>query len=113
LLLLAEQLLDPEEREELHQMIFDVEKRVLETAMEPKELEDGTVLWVEKVRGKLSLYDVEMALESNPDYYAYFELEDGTKVTKFDVERELNKIKSWLYQRVRERSIGKRFARFR
>lgn len=113
LILLAEQLLDPEEREELHKMIFEVEKTVLETEMEPKEKADGTVVWIERIRGRLSLYDIEMAIESNPDYYAYFEREDGMKITKFDVERQLNRIKSWLYARVRQRSQGRRFSRYR
>ena len=42
-MLLAEQLLGPEERERLHEMIFDVEKMVLETEFYPRENDDGTV----------------------------------------------------------------------
>jgi hypothetical protein len=53
-----------------------------------------------------------MAIESNLDYYAYFQREDGVIVTKFDVERELEKIKGWLYEKVRQRAQGKRFSRF-
>lgn len=113
LILLAEQLLDQDERIELHNMMFEVEKLVLETEMEPRERSDGTIAWVEHIKGNLSLYDIEMAVESNPDYYAYFEREDGLKVTKFDVERALNRIKSWLYNKVRQRSSGRRFSRFR
>ena len=106
-------MLSPEERDELHGMIFDVEKLVLETEVMPSEQEDGSVIWVERIKGKLSLYDIEMATESNPDYYAYFERSDGQKVTKFDVERRLDKIKQWLYTKVRERAQGRRFMRYR
>jgi len=113
LILLAEQLLDPEERLELHEKLFEVEKMVLETEIIPKEQEDGKVLWVERIKGNLSLYDIEMALESNPDYYCYFERPDGSKVSKFDVERELDRIKKWLYEKVRDRSQGRRFMRYR
>lgn len=113
LLLLAEQLLDNDERRELHRMIFDVEKMVFETEIIPRELNDGRIVWVERIRGKLSLYDLEMAIESNPDYYAYFERQDGRSVTKFDIERELNNIKKWLFQKVRERASQRRFSRFR
>ena len=113
LFLLAEQLLSPEEREELHEKIFEVEKMVLQTEVVPVEKADGSVQWVERVKGNLSMYDVEMALESSVDFYSYFEREDGSQVTRFDVERELNKIKSWLYSKVRERSSGRRFQKFR
>jgi hypothetical protein len=110
---MAEQLLSPEEREELHKMIFEIEKLVLETEVAPRETEDGKVVWVERIRSRLSLYDIEMAIESNPDYYSYFERDDGVKVTKFDIDRELNRIKSWLYSKVRDRAVGRRFQRYR
>jgi len=113
LILLAEQLLDDDEREELHAKIFEVEKLVLETERFPREMVDGTVMWVERIRGELSLYDIEMAIESNPDFYAYFERPDGLKVTKFDVERQLSRLKAWLFEKVRERSSGRRFNRLR
>jgi hypothetical protein len=113
LILLAEQLLGPEEKEELHEMIFNVEKMVLETEIVPREREDGSVLWVERIKGRLSLYDIEMSTESNPDFFAYFERADGSRVTKFDIERELNRIKGWLYDRVRARAQGRRFMKFR
>ena len=113
LLLLAEQFLTDEQREELHSMIFDVEKLVLETEVIPRVDENGKLFWVERIRGKLSLYDIEMAIESNPDYYAYFQREDGTIVTKFDVERELNRIKGWLFAHIRQRASSKRFSKFR
>lgn len=113
LILMAEQLLSNEERQELHSMIFEIERMVLETEILPREDQDGKLIWVEKIKGRLSLYDIEMAVESNPDYYAYFQKEDGSIVTKFDVERELDRIKAWLYEKVRLRSQGKRFARLR
>lgn len=111
--MLAEQLLSQEERNELHKKIFDIEKFVLETEVVPKEYPDGSVVWVERIKGRLSLYDIEMALESNPDYYAYFERSDGSKVTKFDIERELSRIKAWIFEKVRLRSEGRRFSRMR
>ena len=111
LFITAEQLLTPEEKEQLHEMQFEVEKMVLETQMNPKEI-DGKIVWVEEVTGELSMYDIEMAMESNPDYYGYFEKDDGTRVTKFDVERKLNKIKQWIYERVLEKAQNTRFKRF-
>lgn len=113
LLLLADQLLSPEERLELYKMIFEIEKLVLETEMVAEEQDDGTVRWVEEVKGRLSLYDIEMATESNSDYFAYFQKEDGTTVSKFDIERRLNEIKRWLYAKVRVRAQGRRFTRMR
>ena len=106
-------MLDPLEREELNEMIFNVEKMVLETEVIPKETEDGKLVWVERITNRLSLYDIEMALESNADYYAYFERDDGTKVSKFDIERELNRIKIFLYNKVRQRATMRRFTKFR
>jgi hypothetical protein len=116
--LLARQLLSDVENRELDEMIFEVEKLVLETELVPEEVVDPEtgkvrVLWVEKVIGRHSLYDIEMACESNPDYYSYFEKSDGMQVTKFDVERKLDVIRKWLYSKVRERSQGRRFQKFR
>jgi hypothetical protein len=105
--------LDDEEREELHEKIFDIERMVLETERIPREMANGKVVWVERIKGRLSLYDIEMAIESNPDYYAYFERPDGLKVTKFDIERELSRLKSWLFDKVRDRSSNRRFNRLR
>jgi len=106
-------LLEQDERDALHQRIFDIEKMVFETEVIPKEQADGGIVWVERIKGRMSLYDIEMAIESNPDYYAYFTKVDGSTVSKFDIERELDKVKKWLYQIVRERSQGRRFTRFR
>jgi hypothetical protein len=90
-----------------------------------KEVED-TVLSKEHIAHGMSLYDIEMAIESNPDYYAYFEnprdpeWKKGhlrktrfSEVTKFDVERELSKIKTWIFSVIRKRAETKRFSRFR
>ena len=60
-----------------------------------------------------SLYDIEMASESISDYFSYFVKDNGVVITKFDVERKLNNIKSWIYARVREKSTSRRFQRFR
>ena len=67
----------PEERLRLNEELHDVERMVLETKRVRVELEDGTVLWKTVVKGDASIYDIEMALESNPDYFSYFEKEDG------------------------------------
>jgi len=100
LFLMAFQLFDPasEEYAKLQEMIRKVEQMVFDE---------------EQLKAGMSLYDIEMAIESNPDYYAYFEKSDGTQITKFDIERELNKIKSWIYEKVREKSVGRKFQRFR
>ena len=113
--MLADQFLQTDEdREELRRMIFDVEKLVLETEMVPIEDEQsGKLIWIERVKGDRSLYDVEMAMESNPDFYSYFEREDGAHITKFDIERQLDKIRKWLYAKVREKAQGRRFQKFR
>ena len=109
----AEQLLEPEERYELNQMIFDVEKMVFETEYVREEDAEGNILWVERIKGDLSLYDIEMAMESNLDYYSYFERDNGAMVSKFDIERKLDKIRKFIYAKVRARSMKRRFKRFR
>jgi len=110
-LLNAQQLLNPEQIEKLNEMIYDVEKTVLETKRVRQEMPDGTVVWKEVVKGEASIYDIEMALESNADYMAFFQKDDGTIITKFDVERKLDNIRKWLYAEVRVRASGKRFSR--
>ena len=94
------QLFDPksEEYETLQNLIAEVEFMVFDA----DQLEAG-----------MSLYDIEMALESNADFYAYFEKTDGTTITKFDIERKLNNIKSWIFAQVRIKAIGRKFNRFR
>ena len=100
LFLLAFQLFEPDSPEYnvLQENIMAIESLVFDE----KEMKAG-----------VSLYDIEMAIESNPDYYAYFETSSGNRVTKFDVERELNKIKQWIYAEVRTRASTRRFRRFR
>ena len=106
-------LFDPRERVELQRRVFEIEKMVLETEVVPKEDENGQMYWVERIKGKLSIYDIEMAIESNPDYYAFFRREDGRAVSKFDVERELNELKKWIYDRVHAKASVRRFSRMR
>jgi hypothetical protein len=95
----------------LNEMIHDVEKLVLETRKERIELQDGRVIWRTTVKGEASIYDIEMAIESNADYYAYFERDDGSQVSKFDIERKLDKIRKFVYENVRMRAQNKRFTR--
>ena len=111
--MLAHQLLDESERRDLIEKIFNVEKLVFETELIRRETPAGKAYWAERIKGRLSLYDIEMAIESNPDYYAFFERDDGTKISKFDIERELNRVKGWIYEKVRIRSHGRRFNRYR
>lgn len=106
-------MLNEEERRELKERLFEVEKLVLETEFVPMRKEDGNIVWVERIKGDLSLYDIEMAFESNADYFSYFQKEDGSIVTKFDVERKLDRIRAWVYDRVREKASGMRFTRMR
>jgi predicted Zn-ribbon and HTH transcriptional regulator len=67
---------------------------------------------VRLVYERMSLYDIEMALESNQDYNSYMR-RYGVKISKFDIERRLNTIKEWIYGKVREKSVGRRFKRFK
>ena len=109
--MLAQQLLSEDQRVKLNELIYDVEKMVLETKRVREETPDGKVVWKTVVKGDASIYDIEMALESNPDYFSYFEKEDGTIITKFDVERKLDKLRKWVFEEVRIRSQNKRFTR--
>ena len=65
---------------------------------------------IELVSEKQTLYDIEMAIESNRDFTAYFE-KYGTAISKFDVERRLNKIKEWIFTLIKERAKTRRFKR--
>ena len=109
---LMSQLLDEKETQFLQQQLVEIENYVLSEA---------------QIKAGYSLYDIEMAIESNPDYYAYFENPRGNnqwregsmrkirnaEITKFDVERKLNKVKSWIFAVVRKRAEGRRFNRMR
>ena len=98
LFILSFQLFSDDELESLKHQIRDVELMIFL----PEEIMHG-----------LSLYDIEMSLESNPDFHAFFERHDGVKVTKFDVERRLDKIRQWIFERVRDKARSRRFSRFR
>ena len=100
LLNLSFQLFEPssEEYAVLQEMIREVEEMVLDE---------------NQITAGLSFYDIDMAIESNQDYYSYFERTDGIQVSKFDVERELSKIKAWIFSNVRVRASGRKFQRFR
>ena len=100
LFLLSFQLFPPDSPE--YAVLQDAIREIERLVLEEDQLAAGQ-----------SLYDIEMAVESNPDYYSFFCKDDGSVVTKFDVERELNKIKAWIYSRVRELAIGRKFQRFR
>lgn len=67
---------------------------------------------IKTVLDRQSLYDIEMAMESNRDYGAFF-LKYGSRITKFDIERKLNRIKQWIFNIIRQRAQQRRFKRFR
>ena len=98
--ILSFQLFDPKtpEYEQLQGMIAEVEFIVLDE---------------DQLEGGCSLYDIEMSIESNQDYFSFFERSDGIVVTKFDVERRLNNIKSFIYSQVRIKASGRKFQRYR
>lgn len=133
LFVLAAQLLTEEERNILARMIKQIELMVLEKDVmwnfykcdkckrEYKSKKDWFDMMicpyceyelVDTLQERQSLYDIEMAFESNRDYTAYF-LRYGQKITRFDIERRLNRIKEWLFQIVRVRASKRRFRRFR
>ena len=105
-------------------MLDEEETRYLNLKL--NEVEDLVLSDKDIASGK-TLYDIEMAIESNPDYYAYFQnprkeviwVNNGMRrvkyaaITKFDVERELNKVKQWIFAVIRDRAEKKRFNRFR
>ncbi|MBR9700906.1 hypothetical protein GOV11_03510 [Candidatus Woesearchaeota archaeon] len=108
---IATQLLDEDEILEMERRIGLVEMMVNGEDKYIDFDEKGNSVVRARPKGGLTLYDIEMALESNLDYYAYFEREDGVKITKFDVERELDKVKRYIFLRVKEKAYGMRFTR--
>ena len=88
------------------------EYKELQVMIEKIEL---MIFTLEEIDLGLSLYDIEMAIESNPDYFSYFERSDNPSITisKFDIERKLNEIKMWLYSHVRSRAITRKFRKYR
>lgn len=105
------QLLEPEELAELEKKIGRVEMMVNGKERFITKDARGDVVVRERPAGELTLYDIEMAFNSSPDYYAFFERPDGAKVTKFDIEREFDKIRKWIFMLVRERASSMRFSR--
>jgi hypothetical protein len=111
LLTISLQLLNDDEIVEMEKMIGKVEMMVNGVERSIKMNADGEPVLVIRPKGNLTLYDIEMAMESNPDYYSFFEREDGVKVTKFDIERELDKIRKYVFIKVKERAYSMRFTR--
>jgi hypothetical protein len=133
LFLLAKQLLNEEEEKRLYRMVRELEQLVLEEEFWYNHLSCSKCQYswktdsdwfefevcpkcdspdVRIVRERHSLYDIEMALESNKDFTAYFE-RYGIPISKFDVERRLNKIKEWIFMIVKRKASQRRFKRFR
>jgi hypothetical protein len=110
LILLARQMIDYEEEEELRAMLFEVQRKVLETKIVPAEDRFGNTVWVERLSGPQTFYDIDMAMGQNDDCYAYFEKEDGTKVSRFEIERDMEDIRRWVYGKVRKRAMAMRFS---
>jgi hypothetical protein len=111
LFVISTQLLDDEELKEMEKMIGRVELMVNGAERTIRVDENGEPQLVIRPKGVLTLYDIEMAFESNADYYAYFERDDGVRITKFDIERELDKIRKWIFLKVKERAYAMRFTR--
>lgn len=133
LFILAKQLLEDEEEKRMFVMVTALEHYVLEEEhwynvfvckkcdhswqTENDWFEFETCLKcgsynIVLVKERHSLYDIEMALESNKDFTAYF-TRYGQQIYKFDVERRLNKIKEWIFVLVKQKSSQRRFKRWR
>jgi hypothetical protein len=97
LFLLANQLLEGEDNVQLHLMIEQIERLCLS---------------VDERKKGLVFYDVEMMIESSQDYSAYFEHDNGKRVYKLDVDRELSKIKVFIFDKVKEIGSQRRFSKF-
>lgn len=131
--ILAKQLLNEEQEKKLLKMIQDVENFTLEkencynnfsckdcknkwkTMEDWFELEKCTKCKssnIELLKDRQSLYDIEMAIESNADYTSYFE-RYGERITKFDIERKLSKVKEWVFIIIKQKSVKRRFRKFR
>jgi hypothetical protein len=129
----AKQLLNAEQEKRLSNMVREVEKMVLEEEFwfniflckkcqavwktEDDWYEVATCknpncksYDVKLIQERHSLYDIEMAIESNRDYTAFFN-RYGQKIYKFDVDRKLNKIKEWIFVIVKEKASSIRFNR--
>jgi predicted Zn-ribbon and HTH transcriptional regulator len=132
-MVLAFQLLNTDEQKILKKQIEEIEQMVLEddVLFNVYKCNDCKYKWKTKTdwfdiqgcpkcRGmnivslqeRQSLFDIEMACESNRDYNAFF-LRYGDRVDKFSIERRLIKIKQWVFMIIRERAGSRRFKRFR
>jgi len=106
---LCSQLLTVEQMKELEQRLGKVEMLVNGKERFIEKLSNGEIIIKERPAGSLSTYDIEMAFNSSDDYYAFFERPDGVKITKFDIEREFDKIRKWVFLIVREKAYNTRF----
>lgn len=132
-MVLSFQLLEPEEQKILKKKIEEVEHMVLEDDFifnkykclqcnykfktktdwfDIKGCPKCGSMNIDTVSDRQSLYDIEMGMESNRDYNAFF-IRYGVRISKFDIERKLNLIKQWLFYKIRERASSRRFKRFR
>jgi len=132
-MVLAFQLLDTEEQKILKKQLEEIEEIVLEKeylfnvyqCVDCKKKFSTRIDWfditgcpkcssinIKILSERQSLYDIEMAMESNRDYNAFF-LRYGQRITKFDIERKLIKIKQWIFNIIREKASSRRFKRFR
>lgn len=132
-MVLAFQLLEPAQQNILKKQIEEIEDMVLEKEFQynyyrcksckykfKTKIDWFDIKGCPKCKGtnittlqeRHSLYDIEMAMESNRDYTAFF-MRYGERISKFDIERRLSRIKSWLFSIIRERSESRRFKRFR
>jgi len=129
------QLLNEQETEKLTAHIREVEKFVLEEQYwynyfrcanencHHKWKTDSD--WIERekcpvcgagsaklLQDRHTLYDIEMAIESNPDYTSFFK-RYSTDIYKFDIERKLDAIRRWVFRIIKERASNRRFRRFK
>lgn len=132
-MILAFQLLEPEEQKILKTRIEEIEHTVLEDdvlynrykCLDCNYKFKSKTDWfdihgcpkcqsmnIKTVQDRHSLYDIEMAIESNRDFGSFF-MRYGRRITKFDVERKLNRIKQFIFNIIRERASQRRFKRFR
>jgi Zn finger protein HypA/HybF involved in hydrogenase expression len=132
-MVLAFQLLEPEEQKMLKKKVEEIEHMVLEDDVLYNKYKCLDCLYkfksktdwfdihgcpkcqstnVKTMQDRHSLYDIEFAIESNRDFGAFF-MKYGKRITKFDVERKLNLIKRYIFMVIRERAQTRRFKRFR
>lgn len=133
LMLLTDQLINDDERDQLSYMITDIEdyvfekedlnhefycrdcKKNWETRIEPlyvAKCPHCKSVKIVNIRMGKTFYDLELAMESNQDYNSYFK-RYGKKISKFSLERRLNMIKKWVFALIRERASSRRFQRFK